>query len=75
MGLIIYTNFVLPIIDATRELVGMKLIYIFALPYDTLIQHYQTYGFRRLNAESEAKVHNRIKPEYDKECIFMYQVM
>ena len=53
----------------------MKFIYIFALPYEGLIQRYGQYGFKRFEPGHEADLHRRLKPSYDDECIFMYQIL
>ena len=65
----------MPLIEDVSKRVGVKAIYLFALPYEELIQRYVQYGFIRLDAEHEADVHRRIKPSYDDECIFMYQML
>ena len=50
------------------------MIYIFALPIEKLIGYYNDkLEFSRLHEIEEEKMHNRIRPEYDKDCIFMYQ--
>ena len=38
-----------------------------------MINRYYSYGFSRLNEENELKLHRRLKPKYDKNCIFMFQ--
>ena len=72
-GYVIFTEFVLPIIDRIAEYAGVKVIYLFALPYDDLINRYKSYGFHRLSAEAEEKLHLRLKPRYDMSCKFMFQ--
>ena len=71
--IIFFADFIKPLIKKAAELVGVKVIYIFALPFDELIKHYEKYGFRRLNSQSEIELHKRLKPEYDQSCIFMYR--
>lgn len=73
LGLIVFSKFVLPLVMETAEKVGVYMLYIFALPSKTLIQRYKKYGFTRLDRKSEKALHIRIKPAYDKQCIFMYQ--
>ena len=72
IGFIIFADFIKPLIKKAAELVGVKVIYIFALPFEELISHYEKYGFRRLNSQSEIELHKRLKPRYDSECIFMF---
>lgn len=75
IGVIIFNSFILPIVKQTSESVGLKILYIFALPYDDLMKRYEYYGFKRLNDESEERLHDRLKPYYDLSCKFMYMVL
>ena len=72
-GLVIFNNFILPIVMQISDLVGAKIIYIFALPIVELISRYEQYGFLRLRQPIEAQLHSRLKPWYDDSCIFMFQ--
>ena len=72
-GLSIFDTFIVPIIEDVAKKVGVKFIYIFALPFDGL--RYNEYGFKRFDAIHEAELHKRMKPRYDSECIFMYQML
>ena len=75
-GLTIFTDFIRPIALETSELIGVKDLYIFALPLDNLQRQYiEKYGFVRLDKESEEQLHKRLKPAYDKSCIFMFQTL
>ena len=38
---------------------GVKFIYIFALPYEGLITRYSQYGFKRFEPDQEADVRRR----------------
>lgn len=74
LGEVIFGTIIKPIIEETAKLVGVRIVYIFALPNAKLISYYQNaFDFVRLNREQEEKMHNRIRPEYDRNCIFMYQ--
>ena len=73
LGGIAFSNFILPIIRTAAEYVGICMVYLFALPYPALLKNYQKYGFLRLSRGAEEKLHRRLKPSYDKSCIFMYQ--
>ena len=46
-----------------------------ALPYDELIIRYKDCGFMRLDSPYEDELHKRLKPLYDRNCIFMYQIL
>ena len=37
------------------------------------LEHYSRLGFRRLDRLQENFVYGHVKPEYDQNCIFMYQ--
>ena len=76
IGSLIFSEFIRPIIADVAERVGVRLIYIFALPNEKLLQAYgERYGFVRLDSASEAELHQRLKPQYDEGCIFMYQLL
>ncbi len=72
-GKIIFKDLIIPIIRDASERIGVRLIYIFALPEQTLIERYKDYRFKRLKPEQEDALHKRLKPNYDENCIFMYQ--
>lgn len=75
LGFVIYQRFILPIIKEASKTLGIKILYLFALPYDELIERYKKYGFTRLNDTFETQIHNRLKPRYDEFCIFMYRML
>ena len=75
LGSTVFVEFILPLVKYLRTIVGIQAIYIYALPEDKLIKHYNTMGFNRLTAEEEKFVHQHVKPKYDKGCIFMYQLI
>ena len=72
-GFVIFNDFIQPLVEDIAGRIGVKIIYIFALPAETLIHRYIQYGFTRLDQASEAELHRRLKPAYDEGCIFMYQ--
>lgn len=72
-GRVIFDLFITPIIEDVSKKIGVKLIYIFSLPIDSLMKRYQEYGFKRLTSKQEEELHKRLKPIYDEGCIFMYQ--
>ncbi len=75
VGGIIFERFIHPIVERVSEEIGVKSLYVFALPYDSLITRYEEYGFSRLEEENEKKVHSRLKPLYDEFCIFMFEML
>ena len=75
VGLVIFNMFILPVIREAAETIGIKILYIFALPYEDLISRYEKYGFSRLDPKLEADLHTRLKPNYDGSCIFMYRML
>ncbi|MBQ6334275.1 MAG: hypothetical protein IJI46_04320 [Erysipelotrichaceae bacterium] len=72
-GKIIFNELIIPIIKEVSTKVGVRLIYIFALPLESLIERYKEYRFKRLTSEQEEQLHKRLKPQYDEGCIFMFQ--
>ncbi|WP_049962995.1 hypothetical protein [Ruminococcus sp. HUN007] len=76
LGTVIFNNFILPVVRKTSDNVGVKLLYIFALPYEDLINTYhERYGFSRLSDPYEDELHKRLKPYYDLSCKFMYLIL
>lgn len=75
IGFIILIDFVIPLIEEVSRHIGIKVLYIFALPDEQLISRYIDMGFSRLSSELEEALHNRIKPSYDMDCIFMYRII
>lgn len=73
VGLIMFQSFIMPIIKQAAETIGIKILYLFALPYQKLISRYKDYGFSRLDDPYEDQLHSRLKPSYDESCKFMYQ--
>ena len=75
VGAIIFKHLIVPLVHDVAGRVGVKVLYIFALPFEGLIRRYTQYEFMRLEAGHEADVHNRLKPRYDEGCVFMYQML
>ena len=75
LGAVVFNDFVLPIVRYIADFIAVKALYIYALPEEGLIKHYETFGFNRLDVEQEKFVHSHIKPDYDEGCIFMYQLL
>jgi len=75
LGSHVFFKFILPLTRWISNYLGVKALYIFSLPEDSLISHYRTMGFDRLPPDQEVFIHNHVKPKYDEGCIFMYQVV
>lgn len=75
IGKTTFREFILPLTRFIQTFLGAKALYIFALPEDKLIEHYEEMGFSRLSKEKEKYVHSHVKPKYDEGCIFMYQIL
>ena len=74
VGVVIFLDFIRPIAFQIGKMLGVKYLYIFALPYHSLIERYEkSYHFRRLSSKEEDELHKRVKPFYDDGCYFMYQ--
>ena len=75
LGEIIFRNFIIPIAKHVQKFIAVKALYIFAIPEERLISHYKKLGFSRLDEKEESFVHAHVKPKYDNDCIFMYQIL
>lgn len=75
VGQVIFDSFIVPIIRQSSESIGIKILYLFALPYQDLISRYEDYGFSRLDNPYEDQLHSRLKPFYDDSCKFMYIIL
>lgn len=73
IGASVFLNFIIPIAKYVSDFIGVNSLYIFALPYEKLIDYYQSLGFSRFPDSYETFLHSHIKPEYDEKCIFMFR--
>lgn len=73
IGAHVFSAFILPLAKSVSALAGARCLCVYALPVRKLVDYYGKLGFSRLPPEQEQFVHGRIKPDYDKGCIFMYQ--
>ena len=73
IGAYVFSQFILPISRHVAEFVGAKWLCIYAIPEAKLLEYYSRLGFRRLDRQQEDFVYGHVKPEYDQNCIFMYQ--
>lgn len=58
LGFLFLKRFILPIAQAMSKYIGVKSLYIYALPDEKLIEHYEKMGFMRLPKKQE-----KIRPE------------
>lgn len=72
LGVVIFFEFILPICKSIAKQVGASILYIFALPYERLMEHYHMeMNFDRLDKELEDNIHKNYRPSYDQGCVFM----
>ena len=74
-GYVIFKKFIIPMINKAASYIGVRMVDIYALPYDKLISRYERYGFRCLPEDEEKDLHKRLKPRYDASCKFMYLLL
>lgn len=75
IGADVFFKIIVPIVKQLQDYVGIEALYIYALPEESLIEYYKFLGFYRLEPDDEKFVHVHVKPKYDDECIFMYQII
>ena len=76
IGIMIFNNFIRVLANQVAAISGTMVLYIFALPFESLIERYRkVYSFLRLEKADEDDLHKRLKPFYDQSCIFMYQML
>ena len=75
IGRAILYDFVIPISKYIQTLTAVQTLYIYAIPEQSLINHYSSLGFERLTADEEKFVHQTVKPAYDDGCVFMFQLL
>ncbi|MBO5373740.1 MAG: hypothetical protein J6A75_13625 [Lachnospiraceae bacterium] len=73
LGSYVFYQFILPLTLEIAEYVGASYLYIFSLPKDKLMAHYETMGFVHTSEKMRRFVYSHIKPAYDKGCVFMWQ--
>ena len=74
IGEYVFVEIIRPLAKHISTCVGAGWLCVFALPKERLIDYYKkNLGFSRLPADKETLVYGHVKPEYDKDCIFMYQ--
>lgn len=72
-GSYVFQQFILPLTMEITKYVGAAYLYIYALPSNKLLAHYEEMGFCRAPKEMEKYIYSYVKPVYDKGCILMIQ--
>ena len=72
IGAYVFNKFILPVVRNIADWIGMRCLYIYALPKSKLISYYERLGFRRMSDEDAKFVYSHVKPRYDNGCVFMY---
>lgn len=72
-GAYIFNQFILPLTMEITKYVGAAYLYIFALPDNKLMAHYETMGFSHTSEKMRRFIYSHVKPAYDEGCTFMWQ--
>ncbi|MBR3600815.1 MAG: hypothetical protein IKL49_00590 [Lachnospiraceae bacterium] len=72
-GSYVFSQFVFPLVLEITKYVGAAYLYIFALPDDRLMAHYETMGFEHTSEKMKRFIYRHVKPVYDEGCTFMWQ--
>ncbi len=75
IGYMVFRNYVIPKVKEAQAIVGVKMLYCYALPHGELLSHYKKYGFTQLASFQQRYIEKRFRPSYDKGCVFMYQIL
>ena len=75
LGSYVFERFIIPIVMQIREGIGAEYLYIYALPNDKLMAHYETMGFSKATKSVEKCVYRHVKPVYDTGCRVMFQIL
>ena len=74
IGFYVFDKFILPIAKYVSRIIGARILFVYALPHHKLMSYYaNTLGFRTLPRELERFLYDRVKPDSDEGCIFMFQ--
>ena len=74
-GLIIFNDFVLPLVNEAAKIIGVQVLYGFSVDEKgKLMKKYiQEYGFERLDSKSEKMLHERLRPRNENDCVFIFK--
>ena len=74
IGFYVFDKFILPIAKHVSRIIGARILFVYALPHPKLMSYYaNTLGFRTLPRELEKFLYDRVKPDSDEGCVFMFQ--
>ena len=74
IGFYVFDKFILPISKHVSGIIGARILFVYALPHPKLMSYYaNTLGFRTLPRELERFLYDRVKPDSDEGCVFMFQ--
>ena len=74
IGFYVFDKFILPIAKHVSRIIGARILFVYALPHPKLMSYYaNTLGFRTLPRELERFLYDRVKPDSDEGCVFMFQ--
>lgn len=75
IGSRIFCDFILRDARIAQTFSGAMILYIYALPGDSLKKYYTELGFKILPKNDQEFVHLFCKPSFDDECNFMYMLL
>ncbi len=77
LGAFIFKRFVFAAIADLRQFVGVRMLYGFSVENEgPLMDRYLTvYGFARMPKEVETEMHQRLRPNIDDDCTFVYMFL
>ena len=74
IGFYVFDRFILPIAKHVSGIIGARILFVYALPCPRLMSYYaNTLGFRTLPPDLERFLYDRVKPDSDEGCVFMFQ--
>ena len=73
LGYMIFRDFILHKSEEAQRIIGVEILYIYALPRKRLIERYEEYGFAKLIPFQQKYLERHFRPRYDQGCVFMYQ--
>ena len=75
IGSRIFCDFILHDARISQTFSGAMILYIYALPGNSLKTYYERLGFKVLPNDDQEYVHQFCKPSFDNECNFMYMLL
>lgn len=72
IGTDIFVSFIFPIAQSTQNAIGARILYLYALPFPSLLHYYSTLGFILTTKHDSSVIYRHCKPTYDEHCKFMF---